>query len=783
MLKNYFKTAFRNLIKHRFYTLINLLGLSVGLAACLLIFFWVQDELSYDRHNKDLDQLYRLYISFNFKDYQGTQAVFPGFIAQTFKNDFPEIEQAGRYRHQGSGLLTFGSTSFKAETLAYADSTLFQVLSLSFIKGDPEHALRGPNSILLNESIAKKIFGEEDPLGQLLVLDQDKTFKVSGVFKDMPANTHFNYNVFASVQSLDEPFYDTFRSHNSYTYVKLHPGVSPRNLEAKIQENFVRKKYEPGFLEAWGKNWEELTKESGQEVVTYHLEAVKNIHLYSEGIGPGSDKAIEFVYIFSAIALIILTIASINYMNLATARSTNRAKEVGIRKTLGAYRAQLKKQFITESFILSLFALAISLIFLELALPAFNQLANKSLNIHYWGNWKFGFLCAGLIFLLTFLAGAYPAFYLSAFNPSSIIKGGLTKGKKGQQVRNLLVVIQFSISIFLIVGTIIIFKQIKFVQQADLGFNKKQVLILKDAYGLGKNIRGFKEEVLRNPLFKSASITGYIPVDNYYTDYYRTSYWSEEGKTELSTLAFTIDHDYFNTYGMELASGRFFSPEFSTDSTAVVINETAAKILQLENPIGTRISSGDQTNKEFKVANYYTIVGVVKDFHFQSMRNEIFPIVMHLGNNSGMMGFQIEESSARDAMAFLKQKWNKMAPGQPFSYTFLDDQFNQLYQGEQRTAKIMAIFSGLAIFIACLGLFALAAFTAEQRKKEIGVRKVLGSSVFSIVLLLSRDFAKLILIAFIIASPFAWYVMNDWLEGFAYRTSIGIGVFLIAIGL
>jgi len=777
MLINYIKIAFRNLLKHKFYTLINVMGLAVGLASCLLIFFWVQDELSNDSHYKHSDRIYRLYID----DHQGeVQANVQSMLVPLLKAEFPEIEQAGRYRKYGSALFSYGEKTYKEHAVAYADSTLMQVLGLNFLKGGAE-GLKEPNGIVISESAAEKIFGREEPIGKLLIMDQDKSFLVNGIFQDLPENSHVNFSVFASIQSMDEPKYDSWSSFYSYVYVLLREGADPKAVEDKFPG--IRRKYLGPLVEQWtGKSWDEILAGPNPDA-SYHLEAVRDIHLYSELDGPGSDHAITMVYVFSSIAIIILLIACINYTNLATARSVERSKEVGIRKVLGAYRGQLYGQFIAESFILSFLALLLALFFVELSLPVFNDLVNKSLSPNYWAKWDFIVMMIGLIVIVSLLAGSYPAFYLSTLQPFAALKGGQENGMKGGRFRNILVVFQFSVSIFLIVGTVVIYKQLIHLQRSDSGFEKEQVLALQDAYALGQNLHRFKEESSRHSLFKSVSNSGYIPVENPFTHVAENGY-QVEGEERWQLLHdFVVDYDYLTTYSMEIAEGRFFSSDFATDSTAVVINEAAVRAYRLENPIGKRIRGGNWTDPEIKHADFFPIIGVVKDFNFQSLKNKIDPMVMHLGDNRAMIAFRMQENAAAEAIAYLQQKWNKMAPGQPFNYTFLDDQFDRLYKKEAQTGKILATFSGLAIFIACLGLFALAGFTAEQRKKEIGIRKVLGSSVASIVILLSKDFGKLILIAFVIACPISWWVMNDWLEGFAYRTSIGVGVFVIAAGL
>ncbi|MTI32853.1 ABC transporter permease [Xanthovirga aplysinae] len=771
MLFNYFKIAYRNLLKHKFYTFINVLGLAVGMACCLLIFFWVQDELSYDLHNEKIERLYRV----NTSDYDdGGRSVIPitpGLMAETLKRDFPEVEEAVSFRDYGSALLTFENNTYKIENVHFADSTLFDVFSFQLLEGDPKTALAEPNHIILNESTARRIFGKESALGKIITLEQEYTYKVSGVYKDIPSNAHFHFNMIAAMSGFREnaskSWFGSWFNLNFSTYVALKEGADPQALEAKFPD-LIRRYMGPQFESYYGESIE-TAFESGKER-QYLLQPVKDIHLHSNlpfEMEPNGSAA--YVYVFSAIALIILFIASINYMNLATARSAKRAREVGVRKVMGAFRAQLVKQFLSESILLCLVAVLLAIFMVELTIPAFNQLAAKSISSYYFWNWQLLSFLAFIILIVGLVSGSYPAFFLSAFQPTNVLKGGVSTGTKGLKLRSALVVLQFGISIFLIVGTVVIYKQLHYINHTDPGFNKEQVLILQDAYALDKKVESFKQEMLRKTNFKAATISGFLPVRP--SSRNTSNYWvgAKTTNDDIYPQTWYVDNDYAKTLGLQMAKGRFFSPDFPSDSSAIVINEAAVKRLGLEGAVGKTLNGGT-----------YKIIGVVKNFNFESLKDEIAPLVFRLGRNTGLISFRIEGKHTSEAIASLKEEWNKMAPGQPFSYSFLDERFTQMYEQEQRRGQIFAIFAGLAIFIACLGLFALAAFTAEQRKKEIGVRKVLGSTVSNIVLLLSREFAKLLGIAFILACPIAWWVMNNWLEGFAHRTSIGAGVFLVA---
>ncbi|MTI31751.1 ABC transporter permease [Xanthovirga aplysinae] len=771
MFKNYLIIALRNLIKNKFYASINVIGLAVGLSACLLIAFWVKDELSYDRHYSKIDRLYRLTVDYGLNKPVINLAYSPGPLAETFKEFFPEVEEVVRIRITWTKVLSHKLNSLKIDKVTYADPSLFKVFSIPLIQGDPNTALVEPNSIVLDESTAKRLFGDKDPLNKMVVLDNNQNYKVTGVFQNIPENSHLKVNVFCSIEKiLEEPWTQEWTSHSLYTYLLLKEQTDPKFLEAKFPE--VIKTYaSKDIYEATGSNWEEMKKNN--LTLDWHLQPVKNIHLYSNLEGEAEHNGnITYVYAFSFIAILILTVACINYINLATARSTNRGKEIGVRKVVGAQRPQLIRQFLSESLILSFCATLLAIGLMELFLPTFNQVSGKSISVQYWGNWQ---LLSGLLacpLLLATLSGFYPAFFLSTFQPVTVLRGKLTSEPNGAKFQSLLVIIQFAISIFLIVGTLVLYQQIHFIHKKDIGFVKDHLLIVEGTYVLGERAEPLKQELLNFPEFKSGTFTGYLPVEF-------ASRWGSvlEGNGEGNRVDCTIwlvDFDYINTLGMKLKEGRYFSTDYPSDSSAVVVNESAIKMLGYNEPIGQTIRL---YGKE------YPIIGVVKDFNYTSMKNRIKPAALFLENNTDNLTFRIDGKRTKEAMTLLEHHWKKIAPDQPLTYSFMDERFDQMYKEEQKTAKVLSIFSGLAIFIACLGLFALAAFTAEQRKKEIGVRKVLGSSVTSIVLLLSKDFAKLIFIAFLIASPIAWWVMNDWLEGFAYRTSIGVGVFLVAAGL
>ncbi|MTI29536.1 ABC transporter permease, partial [Xanthovirga aplysinae] len=581
---------------------------------------------------------------------------------------FPEVQQVTRIRNTGTSLLNYKEESFKVKKTAYADSTLFDVFTIPLKKGDPRKALTEPNSIIIDETTAHKIFGKEDALGKNLVLDNNATFKVTGVFKDIPENSHFHHSAFFSMVSINNLLNQQgWLSHNFHTYVVLNENASQAALAAKFPE-MIRKYIGPLVQQALGASIDEL-KKKGNDIV-YHLQPVKDIHLHSSLYGElEANGDIKYVYIFSAIAFIILLIACTNYMNLATARSTERAKEVGIRKSVGALRSQLLFQFLSESMLLSVLSLMLAIGLVEICLPAFNYLADKPLTSSYWGNGPLLITISGIILIVGILSGAYPAFILSSPDPAKVLKGNMNSGLKGGSLRSTLVVVQFAVSIFLMVGTGVIYKQLKYIRNVNTGFQREQLLTIHDTYTLGKQAHTFKEEILQNTIFKSATVSSFLPVpSNRSTD----SYQSKEQQASNQTFImqrWSVDYDYLKTLGMEVIQGRFFSPDFPSDSSAIVINESVVKQLGYENPIGERIlqMGGNQ---------WYTIIGVVKNFNFESLRDNVGPLAMLLENDRGAITFRMEGKKASDAIALLKNKWDKMAPGQPFNYSFLDDRFN-----------------------------------------------------------------------------------------------------------
>ncbi len=779
MLKNYLTVAFRNLTKHKFYSFLNIVGLSVGLCSFILITQYVKDELSYDQYNEDLEQIYRMDFDGTINGNRFNTALASAPAAKTMLADYPEVEDAFRFRTTGNWFIKRENSdaSFKEEKAIFADANFFSFFSIPLLNGDPATCLEKPNTLVLSENLAKKIFGNDNPVGQTLTLDNTDKYEVTGVFQNIPNNSHFHYEMMLSMESREESKSTFWMSFNFNTYLKLTPGTDPASLEAKFPDLIV-KYIGPEIEKFMGLDLTEFS-ESGNNAAFY-LYPLEDIHLKSDKLGelePNGD--INYVYLFTAIALFILILACINFMNLSTARSANRAKEVGIRKVMGAYKGNLVNQFLSEAFIISFISTAIAIGLAFLTLPMFNDLAKKS--ISYSELYAPSFLLAALVIAIVvgLMAGSYPAFYLSNFRPIAVLKGKLNLGTKSGGIRSTLVVVQFTVSIIMIIGTAIVFDQLSYIQNKKLGFNKDQIIMVQDAWLMRDKIESFKNELLNETSITHGTIASFLPVG---TTNNNNVWFPGTAPTNDQTHVFhnyRIDHNYIETLGIEIIDGRDFSKEFPSDSTALLINEAAAKQLGFENPVGEKLSTYGGDNDE-PVVETYRVVGVVKDFHYASLRENIDPLIFQLGRSRGFVSFKVAGDDIKGTIETIKAKWNEFAPGQPFSYSFLDDRFNDMYETEQQIGEIFSVFAFLAIFIACLGLYGLASFTTEQKTKEIGIRKVLGASIQSIVTLLSKEFIKLVIISFVIAAGVTFYFMRLWLDDFAYRTDLNPGTFILA---
>ncbi|MDN5200156.1 ABC transporter permease [Fulvivirgaceae bacterium BMA10] len=780
MFRNFLKTAIRNLAKHKFYSFINITGLAIGIACCMIIVIFVQHELSYDKHHKKADRIYRVASDIEFGGNHFRLAVAPAPMAEALKNDFPEVEEVVRFRSRGTYLVKRTEENFKENNVIFADASVFDVFTLPMLYGEPSSALVEPNTVVITKSMAKKYFDKEDVVGETLIFDDELECKITGVIEDMPSNGHFHFNFLLSMENLDESKNQIWLSNNFQTYVTLNEGTTPKQLEEKFPL-MIEKYVGPQAKNVLDIDFEQFL-EAGNSLY-YYLQPLTDIHLHSDLTAElEANGSIIYVYIFSSIAFFILVIACINFMNLSTARSANRAKEVGVRKAMGSYKSQLVRQFLTESMVMSVLALLLAIVLVEFALPFFNDIAGRELKSDYF---ETGTITVTVIFITLFvglISGAYPAFFLSAFNPANVLKGRLQSGIKSGTLRSVLVVFQFSISIILIIGTVVIFNQLNYIQGKKLGFNKEQVLVVHDAYALGDQLNSFKNEIENHHEILSSTVSGFLPVAN--TNRSDMSFWPEGAMNEdnsVSMQTWNVDHDYIQTLGMEIVLGRNFSEDILSDSNAVIINETAAKNLGYENPLNHTIQSPnvlEDGNPDPNNKHVYKIIGVVKNFHFESLRDNIGALGFFLKRSRSFISVRFETEDVGTTLKTIEAKWKEIAPGQPFSYSFLDQRFNQIYESENRLGKIFTIFASLAIFIACLGLFGLASFTSEQRTKEIGIRKVLGATVWDVILLLSKEFSKLVLIAFALALPAAYFLKNWLLQDYAFKTNIGIGTFI-----
>lgn len=779
MLKNYIKVAFRNLWRNKGFSSINIIGLAIGLATCLLITIYVMDELSYDKFNKNADRIYRVDGDIQFGGTHFVLAVAPDQMGPTLVKDYPQVEQMVRFRGYGGFSVKKGTQNVVETRVIYTDPTLFDVFTLPMIAGNPKTALLEPHTMVISESMAKKYFNRTDVVGQSLFINDKRDYKITGVIKDVPTQSHFNFDFFVSLAESDEAKASNWLSNNFNTYVVLRKGVDPQFMNSKMPE-VVRKYMGPQVQQFLGASLDEITKSGSHAFYTFT--PLTSIHLHSDKVAElGANSSVEYVYIFSGIALLILLIACVNFMNLSTARSANRAKEVGVRKVLGSLRSTLVGQFLAESTLVCLISMILAILIAWLMLPYFNQLSAKDMNIGVMTrSWMLPTLLI-IVVLVGLIAGSYPAFFLSSFQPIQVLKGKIAAGFKGSWLRSSLVVFQFLISIFLFVGTIVIYNQISFIRNKKIGFNREHVLNIHNCYALGDQAKTFKNEIAALPGVEGATMTGYLPTGPYRND---NPYFMDatlDQKKAISMQSWDVDENYIPVLGMELATGRNFSDQLKTDSNAMIINEAAAKLMGLTDPVNTKIYSPKDIDR--KKIEIYTIIGVVKDFNFNSLRQQVTPLALFLRKENGTLALRIHTTEIPHLVNEIENKWRTMAPSQPFSYSFMDDDFNAIYRSEERMGRISLSFSILAICIACLGLFGLAAYAAEQRTKEIGIRKVLGATVSNIIGMLSKDFLKLVIISMLIAFPFAWWAMHRWLQDFAYRISIGWWIFVAAGGL
>lgn len=790
MVKNYLKVALRSILKSKIFSFVNILGLAIGIAAFLLIVQYVNFELSYDRFIPNYESIYRVTLDQYLNNELMTASAenYPG-VGPAMLEEIPEVSGYARLYNMGyknNLVITYeeapnGPVMYKHRQFLYADSSFLPMFGYEMVKGDPETALAEPLSAVISEEYAKMYFGEEEPLGKILRLRDDdfndEACKVTGVFKTLPENTHLKFDVLFSYKTLfsrgdwaPERYNETWRRKDMYTYVRLNPGADPAVVAQKLPE--LVNKYSPDLIAA---NRNDILQ----------LQPLQDIHLYSaladepEVNGNGKN-----VYALALIAFFILLIAWVNYINLSTAKAMERANEVGVRKAMGAFKGQLMRQFLMESALINLAALVFSFIIIALAMPLFNQTSGISLS--FFEMFEPWFILVSLLIWIggTLLSGLYPAFFLSSFNPISVLKGKLRSSGRGALLRKSLVVFQFIASVALISGTIIVYNQLSFMQNQDIGMNIDQVLVVerpgvapRDREAFSSNVDVFREQLRQNPKISGVSTSITVPGKKreYKAGVKRYGMADDDAVTLRMN---SMDYNFIDVFDMKLLAGRAFSEEFPNDpDTSVIITKSAVKLLGFATP-------EEAIGQTLVVPNFdwsAIVVGVVNDYHQESLQKAKDPIIFYCTLYGGeFYSMKTDATNLDQTIKHIEASWEKAFPGNPFSYFFLDDYFNRQYENEQKFGNLFASFSALAIIVGCLGLFGLSAFTAQQKTKEIGIRKVLGSSVASIFILLSKDFVKLILVSIVIAIPITYFAMNQWLSGFAYKEGIAIWTFVVA---
>ncbi|GAB3704365.1 ABC transporter permease [Spirosoma flavus] len=777
MLQNYFKIAWRNLIRNKAFSAINILGLAIGVAACVLILQYVSFELSYDDFHTKGNRIYRVQQDRYDKGKLSTQWAGGAQAAgNSFKAAFGEVEDYVKVLKRRTLIADYGDKSLKVERVFVASESFFKIFSYPLLAGNAATVLSEPNTVVLSESVAKRLFGTENPMGKTIKFNQQQAVKVAGVYKDMPANTHLHADLliphltFIQEVGKDNNPDNAWMWDGAMSYLLLRPDTDPKALEAK----FV-----PYIQKTIGA---ELKKYDADAI--YKLQPLRDIHLYShlmEEAEPNGDG--KTVYLLLGIAFFIVVIAWVNYINLATARAINRAKEVGVRKAVGSLRGQLIRQFMTESVLLNGISVILALLLVAVSIPAFNQLSGQQLSFSLLGSATFWLPLVGLFVIGAFLSGLYPAFVLSGFQPVSVLKGKVSSTSQGILLRKSLVVFQFAASLFLLVGTLAVFHQIQFMRAQSLGLNIDQTLvinppIIRTDSTFMKQMVAFKDELLRRPAIQNITASSVVPgqASDWNAGTIRLKGADPSKGTQYRVIA--VDYDFLKTFDLKLIAGRDFSKEYGLEKKAVIFNKKAIKQLGFDNP-------EEAIGKELDFwGDYFTIVGVTDDFHQQSLRDAYEPLILRLiPDVRGYFSVKLAATDLSSTLATVRTEWNRFFPGNPFEYSFLDERFNEQYRADQRFGQVFGLFTALAILVACLGLFGLASFTTAQRTKEIGIRKVLGASVGEIVQMLYREFAILILVAFVVATPLAWYAVSQWLETYAFRTTIQWWLFALPFTL
>jgi putative ABC transport system permease protein len=770
MLRNYLKTAIRNLWKRKSFSLINIVGLAIGMAVSFLILLYVLNEVTYDRFHENHDNIYRIATKIDAQGRHLEVGSVPAPLGPALVDQFPEVVRAARLHEFGTRIVSYEKKVYEEPRIFHADPYLFDVFTIPIVRGNPESWLRAPFELVITEEVAEKYFGDKDPLGKMIKIDNSYTYTITGIVRKMPENSHFKFNMIGSLSSLEKIRGDLnlWMGFNYRTYILLEGNPLLAEITTKYNNLLLA-------------NIPEQFKQLGAEVEIF-LQPLGSIHLHSQleaEIEPPGNPA--FIRILTTIALFILLIACINFMNLSTAQSSRRAKEVGMRKVLGAHRGKLIGQFIGESLLLSFLSLVIAIILIYVLLPVFNHLVSKDLAFNPTENGIILLGLVGITVLVGFFAGAYPALFLSAFVPLEVLKSRFKAGKGHRFFRNGLVSLQYVISITLIISTFVIFYQLHHVKNRDLGFDKEQVVVISLREQVGQKHDVFKNEILRLPGVVSAACSSTVPSRGLSETMF--SFEGIDQKKQVFPIM-EIDPDYLETMDMQLVAGRGFSVDHPSDNKAMILNETLVQDLGWDEPLGKTVSMMDLADADSPEKGFievpYTVIGVVRDFHFESLHEKIRGHLMKRSGQVNKISVKLRPGSISETLQSIENIWRNLEPAHPFPYVFLDESFDRLYRSEQRMGQIFISFTLMAIFISCLGLFGLASFTADQRTKEIGIRKVLGASVSNVVVLLSRDFTKWVILANVVAWPVAFLVMNTWLQNFAYRISLAIWMFIFS---
>ena len=771
MLQNYFKVALRNILKHKFYSALNIAGLALGLASCFIIGLYVLDELTFDKFHAGHENIYSVALHGRIGGQELYTSSSSPPIAQAMVHGIPGVEQATRLRAYGNVVMKYEDKAFTEQEAFFADSNFFEFFSFGLIEGDVKKVLKEPNTLVMTAKAAQRYFGNDQPIGKIVTVGNDnRAYTVTGIAVEAPGNSSIRYDILFSAVSDENMKSLTWTNNGLFTYIRKNPNTTVVSIDEKLKA-FVREKVGPELEAGFGVSFEEFEKNGG--IYSYYIFPAEDIHLFQtelmDSITPKSD--IKYVYILGAVGIFILLIACINFMNLSTARSASRAKEVGLRKTLGSQRSKLILQFLAESFIYTLAGTVIAIAGVYLLMPSFQLLSGKVIGFSAMLQPVMLTAVAGVFVLVSFMAGSYPAFYLTSFKPVDVLKGKVKAGLKSKGIRSGLVVVQFTISIFLIISTIIVYNQLNYLQEKNIGMDKQNVMILRNTGRLDKSRESFKQALEAQSGIVAASYT-----NNVFPGINNTTVFRVAGTDQDRILGtYFSDYDQASTLKFEMVQGEFFTRGHLADSSVCVINEAAVKEFGWDGDVLKR-----------KITNYngekpvdMQVIGVVKDFNFESFKIKVRPLVIQFFPVANNLAVRYD-GSAKEAVEKVRAEWKRIAPNDPFEYVFLDENFDELFREEQRLGQVFTVLTGIAIFVACLGLLGLASFTAEQRTKEIGIRKVMGASVSSVSSLLSKEFMILVAIAFVMASALAWYAMDSWLSSFAYRIPLSVGAFVIS---